>query len=361
MESMYIHIPFCKSICSYCDFCKFIYHGPWIDKYLQALEDEIKNRYNGETMHTIYIGGGTPSSLINKDLERLLTIIKDNINISEDLEYTIECNINDIDEQLLDTLKKYGINRISIGIESFNEKKLEFMERKHTFEEAETKIKLLREKGFDNINLDLIYGIPDETIKDLKKDLDLFLKLKPEHISTYSLIIEDNTKIAIKGVLPIKEDLDAKMYEYLCEELDDKGYEHYEISNYCLKDKYSRHNMKCWNNEEYYGFGVGASGYTYGVRYENTKSLTDYFKGKYLLKENVLSKEEIMDNELMLGLRKTQGIYLPDFYKKYGVNIQDVYNLNSALKEHELLYEDDYLFINPEYIYVMNEILIKIL
>lgn len=361
MESMYIHIPFCKSICSYCDFCKVIYHRPWVEKYIDALEEEIKSKYNGEVMHTIYIGGGTPSVLISQDLEKLLTIIKEKINVSDDLEYTIECNLNDIDERFLDILKKYGVNRLSIGIESFNPKKLEFMERSHTFEEAEEKMQLIRSKGFDNVNIDLIYGIPNETLKDLKKDVSLFLKLQPDHISTYSLIIEDNTKIAIKGVLPIPEDLDAKMYEYICEELDDKGYEHYEISNYCLNNKYSRHNMKCWNNEEYYGFGVGASGYTYGVRYDNTKSLTEYFKGNYLLREKVLSKEEIIDNELMLGLRKLKGIYLPDFYKKYGKNIQDIYDLKEVLKEKELLYENDYLFVNPEYIYVMNEILIKIL
>ena len=125
--------------------------------------------------------------------------------------------------------------------------------------------------------------------------------------------------------------------------------------------KYSKHNLNCWNNEEYYGFGVGASGYIYGVRYDNTKRVTEYFKGNYLLRENFLSKEENMDNELMLGLRKIKGIYLPNFYKKFGVNIQDVYDLKNALKEKELIYKDDYLYVNPEYIYVMNEILIKIL
>ncbi len=361
MESMYIHIPFCKSICSYCDFCKVLYHGPWIVKYLESLEKEIKNRYNGEVIKTLYIGGGTPSCLINRDLIKLMTIIKENVKLSEELEFTFECNLSDIDEQLLDVLKLYGVNRLSIGIESFNEKKLEFMERKCTYDEAEEKVKLIREKGFDNINFDLIYGIPNERVKDLKKDLELFLKLKPDHISTYSLIVEDNTKIAIKGIVPIKEDIDAKMYEYICEELDDKGYEHYEISNFCKNGKYSKHNLNCWNNEEYYGFGVGASGYIYGVRYDNTKSVTEYFKGNYLLRENFLSKEENMDNELMLGLRKIKGIYLPNFYKKFGVNIQDVYDLKNALKEKELIYKDDYLYVNPEYIYVMNEILIKIL
>ena len=361
MESVYIHIPFCKSICSYCDFCKVLYHGPWVERYLNALEQEIKEKYNGEEIHTIYVGGGTPSSLITKDLTRLLSFIRNTINVSNDLEFTFECNLNDIDAILLDTLKEYGVNRLSIGIESFDERKLNFMERHHTFDDAKERIALAREKGFSNINIDLIYGIPGEGLKTLKRDLDLFLKLKPDHISTYSLIIEDNTKIGIEGVLPVKEDLDAKMYEYICEELDDKGYEHYEISNFCLKDKQSKHNMNCWDNKEYYGFGVGASGYTYGVRYDNTRSLTEYMKGNYLLKESVLSKEEIMDNELMLGLRKTKGIYLPDFYKKYGVNIQDIYDLKEVLREKELIYEDDYLFVNPEYIYVMNEILIKIL
>ncbi len=361
MKSMYIHIPFCKKICSYCDFCKVIYHGPWVKKYIYALEQEIEERYNNEEMETIYIGGGTPSSLTNTDLRLLLDFIKEKIHISNNLEYTFECNLNDIDELLLNTLKEYGINRLSIGIESFNEKKLQFMDRYHTFDEALEKIELARTLGFDNINIDLIYGIPGETLKDLKKDLDLFLKLKPDHISTYSLIIEDNTKIGITNMKPIEEDLDAKMYEYILEELDDKNYEHYEISNFCKNNKYSRHNMNCWNNEEYYGFGVGASGYTYGIRYENTKSITAYMNNKYRLNENVLSKEEIMDNELMLGLRKSKGISLKEFYDKYGVNIQEVYDLKEVLKNKELLYEDDYLFVNPIYVYVMNEILIKLL
>ncbi len=156
MKSMYIHIPFCKKICSYCDFCKVIYHGPWVKKYIYALEQEIEERYNNEEMETIYIGGGTPSSLTNTDLRLLLDFIKEKIHISNNLEYTFECNLNDIDELLLNTLKEYGINRLSIGIESFNEKKLQFMDRYHTFDEALEKIELARTLGFDNINIDLI-------------------------------------------------------------------------------------------------------------------------------------------------------------------------------------------------------------
>ncbi len=361
MNSMYIHIPFCKSICSYCDFCKVVYHGPWIIPYIDSLEKEITDRYHDDKIKYLYIGGGTPSVLNNKDLVYLLEMIKRHVDLSLIEEYTIECNLNDIDEVFLDTIKEYGINRLSIGIESFNEDKLKFMERYHTYEDAKDKMELIRSKGFNNVNIDLIYGIPGETLKDLKKDLELFLKLKPDHISTYSLIIEDNTKIGINKMVPISEDLDAKMYEYICEELDDKGYNHYEISNFCKDNKYSRYNMNTWNNMEYYGFGVGASGYVYGVRYDNVKSLTSYIDGKWRLNERMLSLNEQMDNELMLGLRKIEGINLEEFYRKYKVNIQEVYDLKEVLREKELIYKDNYLYVNPVYLYVMNEILIKIL
>ncbi|MBQ8659562.1 MAG: radical SAM family heme chaperone HemW [Bacilli bacterium] len=360
MESVYVHIPFCKSICSYCDFCKVLYNGPWITQYLNALINEINDRYLGEEIKTLYIGGGTPSSLQIKDLKYLFEITK-KFDLSKLEEFTFECNLNDINEEMLVLLKENGVNRLSIGIESFNENKLKFMERSHTFKEADEKIKLARRIGFDNINVDLIYGIPGETVKDLKKDINLMLKLNPDHISTYSLIVEDNTKIAINGVQPIPEELDATMFETVIEKLENKKFEHYEISNFALVDKKSEHNMTYWNNEEYYGFGVGAHGYIQGIRYENTRSITEYIKGKYLLREEVLSKEDIMYNELMLGFRKIDGISLERFYNKFGVNLQEVFDLREVMKDDEILYEDGYLFINPKYIYVMNEILIKIL
>ena len=360
MESVYIHIPFCKSICSYCDFCKVIYHGPWITQYLNALLLEIQDKYCGEEIKTIYVGGGTPSCLQEKDLKYLLDMVR-RFNLSDDYEFTFECNLNDINEDMLSILKENGVNRLSIGIESFDEKKLEFMERKHDFDDAKNKIELCRKKGFDNINVDLIYGIPGETLKDLKKDIGLILKLEPDHISTYSLIVEDNTKISNNGVIPIPEELDASMYEMILDELDKKDYEHYEISNFAKKGKESKHNLKYWNNEEYYGFGLGAHGYVNGVRYQNTRSLTEYFEGKYILSSELLSLEDKMYNEVMLGFRKMEGINLQDFYNKYEINLQEAFNLRTAIKEKELIYEDGYIYINPDYIYVMNEILIKIL
>lgn len=360
MESVYIHIPFCKSICSYCDFCKMLYNGSWVTQYLNALIEEIKDKYDGEVIKTLYIGGGTPSSLSLKDLKYLFEIVKQ-FNLTELEEFTFECNLNDLNEELLQFLLDNGVNRLSIGIESFNEDKLKFMERHHTFLEAEEKFKLMRKMGFNNINIDLIYGIPGETLKDLKKDLELFLKLEPDHISTYSLIVEDNTKIGINGVIPIPEELDASMYEEICEKLDMKRYEHYEVSNFAKKGKKSKHNLKYWNNEEYYGFGLGAAGYTNGIRYENTRSLTEYINGKRRKKEEILSIEDKMYNELMLGFRKMEGINLKDFFIKYGVNMQEVFDLHEVLKNEELIVDGEYIYVNPEYIYVMNEILVKIL
>lgn len=360
MESVYIHIPFCKSICSYCDFCKVLCHGPWITQYLNTLLCEINDKYLGEEISTLYIGGGTPSVLNEKELRYLFEICS-KFNKKDNLEFTFECNLNDINEEMLLILKENGVNRLSIGIESFNEEKLKFMERYHVFEDAEEKMKLIRRIGFDNVNIDLIYGIPGETLKDLKKDLDLILKLEPDHISTYSLIIEDNTKVGNSGILPIDEELDASMYEMIVDRLKSKKFKHYEVSNFALDGKESKHNLKYWNNEEYYGFGLGAHGYRHGVRYENTRSINKYFRNEYVLKEEILSKEDKMANELMLGFRKMDGINLKEFFMKYEVNLQEVFNIEKALENDEIIYKDGYIFINPDYIYVMNEILINIL
>ena len=360
MESVYIHIPFCKSICSYCDFCKMLYNGPWVTQYLNALIKEIQDKYLGEEIKTLYIGGGTPSALSIKDLRYLFEIIS-GFNLEKLEEFTFECNLNDIEEELLQLLRENKVNRLSIGIESFNAAKLKFMERNHTFEEAKKKMKLIRKSGFDNVNVDLIYGIPGESLKDLKKDLELILKLEPDHISTYSLIVEDNTKIGISGVLPIPEELDASMYEYIVDRLEMKKYKHYEVSNFSLKNKESKHNLQYWNNNEYYGFGLGAHGYIHGVRYENTRNLTKYVNGEFLKSEEMLSKEDKMYNELMLGFRKMEGISLREFFLKYEINMQEAFDLHQVLKDEELIVDGEYIYVNPLYIYVMNEILIKIL
>ena len=360
MSSVYIHIPFCKSICTYCDFCKMYLNDKFVLPYLNQLANEIKEKYQGEKVKTLYIGGGSPSSLSIKDLNYLLDIIK-TLDLSELEEFTFECNLNDINEYLLDLLAKYQVNRLSIGIESFNKNNLKFMNRNHTINDAKEKINLCRSKGFDNINVDLIYGIPKESIFTLKKDLKDILSLQVEHISTYSLIIEDNTIIGINKLIPIDEEIDEQMYKTICKTLEHEGYIHYEVSNFAKKGYYSKHNINYWLNKNYYGFGLSSHGYIGNIRYENTRSLTNYLKGNYVLKEELLSTKEDMDNTIMLNFRLLKGINLEYFYQRYNVNLQNEYDIKELLDKKYLLYKDGYLKINPKYIYIMNEILIKII
>lgn len=360
MKSAYIHIPFCKSICSYCDFCKMNYQKEWIEVYLDVLKEEIEEKYADEYLDTIYIGGGTPSCLSKEELNKLFDVIKI-FNLNEEYEFTFECNVNDITEELLNILKENQVNRLSIGVESFNNNNLKLIERKHTFDDALTKINLVKNYGFNNINVDLIYALPEETLSTVKKDINQLLKLDIPHISTYSLIIEEHTKLKIKGIKEIDQDLDAKMYEYIVKKLTNNNYNHYEISNFAKKGYESRHNLTYWNNEYYYGFGLGAHGYVHGVRYENTRSFHDYLNGNYILEENILSKQQIMENELMLGLRKTKGINLNEFFNKYDINLQDVFDIKPLLKTKDLIYKNGNIFVNPSKLYVMNEILLKLI
>ena len=357
-KAIYIHIPFCRSICSYCDFCKFVYNEKWVGAYLTGLRNEIKDRYMDEPIKTIYIGGGTPSCLTIPELRRLFKIISV-FNTSELEEFTFECNLSDITEELLVLLKYNKVNRLSIGIESFNKKNLEFMERSADFKDASEKIELCRRHGFLNINIDLMYAIPGETLHDLKKDIDLFLKLNPTHISTYSLILEEHTKATNNEATYIAEELDYDMFRLIEKKVGKDN--HYEISNYAIPGYESKHNLVYWNNEEYYGFGLGAAGYVDDIRYQNTKNLKEYLLGNYVDSTEMLGLKEKMDYEIMLGLRKLNGIDTIKFKEKYGQDIESVYDLKPLLKNKDLIKRKNHIYINPEKIYVMNEILIKII
>lgn len=358
--SAYIHIPFCKSICSYCDFCKMLYVNNWVNDYLKALYKEIKDSYQGEKLKTIYIGGGTPSSLKPNQLEVLFKIIE-LLNKDDDCEFTFECNIDDINVQLLNILYKNKVNRLSIGIESFDKENLKYLNRTTDFKDALNKIEMCRKYKFDNINIDLMYAIPNESLKTLKKDLGLILKLKPDHISTYSLIVEYHTKVGIENPPSFDENIELSMYEHIEDTLEAKGYTHYEVSNFAKKGKESNHNLTYWNNEEYYGFGLGASGFVDNVRYDNTRNLKKYLNKEYRANAEILVDKTNMDNEIMLGLRKLEGINIEHFQEKFGKDIFEIYPvIKDLIKSKELKLKKNMLFINEEDIYVMNEILIKI-
>ena len=358
-RAVYIHIPFCKSICSYCDFCKFLYNEKWVYVYLDALKKEIQDRYLDDPVSSIYIGGGTPSALSSSELTKLFKIIEI-FKRCDDIEITFECNIDDITQDLLSILKINGVNRLSIGIQSFKENNLLFLNRNIvSFKEAQEKINLCRINGFNNINIDLMYALPAQTLKDLEIDLALFLKLKVEHISTYSLMIEKNTKLSVDNTSYIDEELDYDMFKKIEKKL--KDYNHYEVSNYAKPGYESRHNLTYWNNQEYYGFGLSASGYIDGIRYDNTKNLKEYLLEDWIKESQILSLKETMDYEIILGLRKLQGINKEEFLKKYNTSIYEAYNINPLISNKDLIDRDGCIFINPIKLYIMNEILLKII
>lgn len=357
----YIHIPFCNKICSYCDFCKVFYKEELVDKYLEELEREIEDSYNEEEIDTIYIGGGTPSSLNLSQLEKLFNIVK-KLNINNLLEYTIECNFDSITEEKLDLFKSNKVNRISFGLESINKDNLKLLERKIDKNKVIDTINYCHNIGIDNINVDLMYALPDESLEVLEKDIDFIKSLDITHISTYSLILEEHTKLSINNTKYIDEDLDREMYDLICNKLSD--YDHYEISNFAKSKEYrSKHNMKYWKNKEYYGFGLGAAGYEGNVRYNKTKSITKYLNSDYMM-DNGIEILELHDKvyyEVIMNLRTSDGIDLIDFKNKYNKELKDYYDYSSLVEEKIIKLENNRLVIPENLWYISNSVIVKLL
>ena len=357
IKSAYIHIPFCNTICTYCDFCKIYYDKKYINDYLSNLEKEIKSRYKEDILDTIYIGGGTPTSLDVSELERLLKILsifKKNNN----LEYTIESNVESLSLDKIKLLKKYGINRVSLGVQSFNNNILKELNRHHSKDMVFKAVKNLKNNGITNINIDLIYGVNND-INNIKNEIKEFIKLDIPHISCYSLIIEDNTIFGISNRNYIDESIEYEMYEIIRNTLKDNNYNHYEISNYSKDNYQSRHNLTYWNNDYYYGFGLGAVSFIDNKRISNTKNLTKYLKGNYIYEEILEDKKTRMENELIVGLRKIEGINTKEFYKKYNENIEDIFPIKRLIKEGKLNIKNNNIFIPEDKLYLSNEILLE--
>ena len=360
IKNAYIHIPFCSKICSYCDFCKMYYNKELVDKYLNELEKEIDLLYKNEVLETIYIGGGTPSCLSIEQLDKLFKIIE-KLKKSKNIEYTIEGNIDSTSLEKLKLYKKYGINRLSFGIETTNSKQFSFLNRKISLEDTKKIIDIARKLEFNNINLDLMYALPDETMKDLEKDLDFLISLNVEHISTYSLIIEEHTMLYNQKIKNIKEDIDAKMYEYICKTLNKNNYIHYEISNFAKEGYNSKHNTCYWNNKNYYGFGLGAASYIKNKRINNTRNIKAYLNGKYLKEEETISDEDKIDYEIILNLRKKDGINLKEFKNKFHKSLRKIYDYEYLVENNFIQEKNNHLFIPEDKWYISNEIITKIM
>ena len=360
IKNCYIHIPFCDNICTYCDFCKRYYNKKYLIDYLSSLEKEIDSLYKGEELESIYIGGGTPSSLDINELELLFKIIN-KLNKNNNCSITIEANFESINYEKLDLFKNNGVNRISFGLESINDDNLKLMGRVIDKEKARDIINYSKEIGINDINLDLIYALPNEDFSILEKDLDFILSLDVTHISTYSLIIEEHTMLYINGIKNISEELDSDMYEYICNRLKSNNYIHYEISNFCKDGYESIHNMCYWKNNEYYGFGLGASSYIDNKRIINTKYLSKYINNNYIDSYEELSIRDKQEYEIILNLRVKDGIDLDNFYNKYKINLEDVYSYSDLVKEGLLELKNNHLYIREDKWYISNSIIVKLL
>lgn len=358
MLGIYIHIPFCRKICSYCDFCKVFYNTGYVSKYLDSLSNEIKSRYSGEIVTSIYIGGGTPSSLNLLELSKLFDIIKI-FKLANNYEFTIECNIEDINEEKLKLFKENNVNRLSIGVQSFNKDNLGLLGRNHNEDIINNNI-LLSKKYFNNINIDLIYGVTDN-IDIIKSDIDKFLKLDITHISCYSLILEENTKLYIDKHKYIDQDIDKLMFDYINDTLINNNYNHYEISNYAKSGYESIHNINYWLNGNYYGFGLGAVSYLDNYRISNTKSMNRYLNGEYINNQDYEDIKIRKENDLILALRLINGIDYNLFNKKYNDDLLDKEIIKKLINEDKLEIHENYLRCKYEYIYLLNDILVDVI
>ena len=330
--SAYVHIPFCTQICYYCDFSKVFIKNQPVDSYLEYLLEEFRS-YDIQKLSTLYIGGGTPTALSASQLEVLLKGLTENLDLSVLEELTIEANPGDLDADKIDVLKNSAVNRVSLGVQTFDDKMLKKIGRSHLEKDIYENIDRLKLAGFDNISIDLIYALPGQTMEQVKENVAKAIGLDIPHMSLYSLILENHTVFMNRmrrGKLPLpKEELEAEMFEYIISELERAGFEHYEISNFSKPDFESRHNLMYWDNAEYYGIGAGASGYVNGVRYKNHGPIRHYLsaveEGNARITEEHLSQKEQMEEEMFLGLRKKSGVSMARFEEKFGRSFDGLY------------------------------------
>mgnify|MGYP001625068509 FL=1 len=338
---VYVHIPFCKKKCDYCDFISYCNKDNLIEDYVQAVKAEIQTQNIKPEITTIYIGGGTPSYIDSKYIIEILEKIKEK-NVSSNAEITIEVNPGTVTKEKLEDYIKSGINRISIGLQTTNDELLKQIGRIHNFTQFLETYKLAKKVGFKNINVDLMLGLPNQRIKDLKESLEQIIKLKPKHISVYSLIVEDGTPIANKiekGEMQLPdEELERNMYWFVKNTLELNGFIHYEISNFAKKGYESKHNLNCWNQKEYIGIGASAHSYRDITRYSNTENIEEYIENvnngnfnRNKIIHEVQKEDDAKKEFMLLGLRKIKGVDINQFKNKFGDN--PIYLFRNELKK----------------------------
>ena len=350
-SALYLHIPFCKHKCYYCDFNTYAVQGQPVDAYLNALEREM--RLTGETypppvIETIFVGGGTPTILEPEQMKRFLAAIPRYFPVwSPALEFTMEANPGTTDERKLQVMREGGVNRISFGAQSFDNGLLRRIGRIHEADEIATSVRKAKDAGFGNLSIDLMFGLPGQTLKQVRDSVERALELELTHYSLYSLKVEENTlfhTLFQRGELPLpEEEEEAAMYETIIEMLTAAGYVQYEISNFAKPGYESRHNMKYWLNHSYYGVGAGAHGYVNGVRHENVKGVKDYIaaaqRGLPVQASAAVDDDEAMEDFMMVGLRLLRGVSDRDFRAQFDRSMEDVFGKEIARLVSEGLLE----------------------
>ncbi len=339
---IYLHIPFCVSKCRYCDFLSAPADEKTQEDYVRVLLQEIMEKapaYQGKRVTSVFFGGGTPSILKAGGIANLMDQIRAGFLVAEDAEITIECNPGTLSREKLAIYKGCGINRLSMGVQSADNAVLKLLGRIHTYEEFLESFELARKTGFKNINLDLISGVPSQKEGDYEKSLKKLLRLRPEHLSVYSLLVEEGTefhrlygedaKIREQGGEPKHlpdEETERNMVHRTAVLLAESGYHRYEISNYARKGKESRHNIGYWRRNEYLGLGLGAASLIENRRFHNTRAIADYLKYDFAPQdEEIIVRKGQMEETMFLGLRETRGVVKAEFYKRFGVSMRNVY------------------------------------
>ncbi|MGM0217718.1 radical SAM family heme chaperone HemW [Enterococcus sp. AZ126] len=368
--SAYIHIPFCEHICYYCDFNKVFLEGQPVDEYIQSLLTEIrltKEQYPSKDTKTIYIGGGTPTSLSANQLAVLLKGVRELLPIEAGNEFTVEANPGDLTQDKLQVMKEYGVNRLSMGVQTFDDQLLKKIGRKHTAEDVYDTMKFLEKEDFLNVSIDLIYALPGQTLEGFRDTLRRAIELDLPHYSLYSLILENKTMFmnwVRQGRLQLPDqEVEAQMFEETILAMEKAGRHQYEVSNFALKGQESQHNLVYWNNDHYYGFGAGASGYLGHTRYRNHGPIQHYLKP---LKENQLPTVETelltlnnqMEEELFLGLRKMRGVSKSRFQEKFGLPLDHVYKetIPELVQKGLLLENEDHIQLTEQGLFVGNDV-----
>ncbi|WP_415295049.1 radical SAM family heme chaperone HemW [Clostridium perfringens] len=368
--SLYIHIPFCAQKCLYCDFPSFARKDHLRKAYIEALNKEIINlreKHNNLEINTIFIGGGTPSVLESNELECLLKEIA-KLNMAKDIEYSMECNPGNLTEEKLEVMKKYGVNRISMGLQAKQDNLLKGLGRIHNYKTFKENFLLAKKVGFNNINVDLMFGLPNQRLNEWEETLREIISLEPAHISAYSLIIEEGTAFYNlyendKLKLPTEEE-ERKMYHLAKKILEENGFNQYEISNYAKEGKECRHNLAYWNMDNWIGVGSAAASYINGKRIKNISSVEEYInsineKGEAVEEIINNSKNDNMEEFMFMGLRKINGIDENEFKNRFSMNINDVYGeiLNKYIDEGLLIRESGRIFLSEKGIEISNVIM----